>query len=85
MSPLEQAADAVAVRPGLWHVLGDELGAVLRSRIQGQAYTAIAQTKPGGPYSVAQIKELEATAVSTVMLAQRLAVRRGRWGIWPLR
>lgn len=84
---LERAVMALAARPLLWGRLTPEVAAVLRARINDQAYTAIAQTTGASEqWSPATAKRYEEAGCHLVLKYERIAVMLdrsgygGRWG-----
>ena len=88
MTVLEQAATALAIRPLLWGRLDDHVAAILRKRIDGQAYTAIAQTLGlSENWTPAIVKKYEMAGCALVLKREEMAITLDRDGFgkrWSL-
>lgn len=81
MNGLEHAAMALAARPLLWNKLDTHVAEVLRARIDGQTYTAIAETTGASEHwTVAMVKKYEDAGCALVLKREKIALVLDRGG-----
>jgi hypothetical protein len=81
MSELEATGQALAIRPLLWLDLTPANASLIRARLDGQAYTAIAETLGAGQrWTPPLVKRYEHAICRTILNHQEIMVILDRVG-----
>lgn len=81
MTLLEQAGEALAVRPLLWDQLDSHIQVIIRARLEGQLYGVIAEVMGAGQgWDASLVQQYELAGCHMVLKKQELAIKLDRLG-----